>query len=92
MFWAYLLTISTELAVTSKRILVKIGPLKGELFEAELSKLLRLEAVQGRWGRFFDFGTVTVRARNGKSIRIRNIANPIKFKFSVEEFSGRYAT
>ena len=69
--------ISTELAVTSKRVIAKIGFIQRHAIEINHGKVEGFEIDQGIFGRIFDFGTVLVNGTGGaKTPRIPNIASP----------------
>ena len=57
---AYIRYKSTELAVTTKRIIVKYGFIRRQTIEINLNKAESIQVDQGILGRLFDFGTLVI--------------------------------
>jgi len=72
--------ISTELAVTSKRIVAKTGLIKRNTIELNHSKVESFNVDQSVMGRIFGFGTITVNGTGGVQTPIPNIDNPLAFR------------
>ncbi len=72
--------ISTELAVTSKRVIAKIGFIQRHTIELNHSKVESFNVDQGILGRIFDFGKVTVNRTGGAKLPVPNIASPLDFR------------
>lgn len=79
-FRAWLYTISTELAVTSKRIIAKFGFIRRNTVELRHDKVESLHVKQGILGRIFDFGSIVVTGSGGTNAPIPYIAAPLKFR------------
>lgn len=71
---------STELAVTTKRIVAKFGFIRRNTVELSHGKVESLHVKQGIFGRIFDFGSVVVTGSGGTHAPIPYIACPLKFR------------
>jgi len=72
--------ISTELAVTTKRVIAKTGLIKRETLELNHSKVESFSVDQSFLGRIFDFGSIVVRGTGGGKTPIPNIDDPMTFR------------
>ena len=77
---AWLYAYSTELAVTSKRVIAKFGFIRRNTVELRHDKVEGLHVKQGIIGRIFDFGSIVVTGSGGTNAPIPYIANPLKFR------------
>ena len=77
---AQLIRMTTELAVTSKRVISKFGVIRHHSIELNLSKVESFEVVQGIFGRLFGYGTINVNGTGGVSAQIKNIAGAVEFR------------
>jgi len=77
---SYLFHISTELAITSKRVVAKFGFIRRNTIELNHNNVESFKVDQGVFGRIFNFGTVYVNGTGGISTPIPNIANPLEFR------------
>jgi len=80
LFRAWLYAYSTELAVTSKRVIAKFGFIRRNTVELRHDKVESLHVKQGIIGRIFDFGSIVVTGSGGTNAPIPYIANPLKFR------------
>ena len=71
---------STELAVTTRRIVARTGFLRRNTVELRLDKLESLHVQQGFVGRLFDFGNVVLTGAGGTSASIPFVAAPLWFR------------
>lgn len=74
--------LSTELAVTTHRVIGKKGLLRRDAKDSMLDKVQNVTINQGVWGRIFNYGHVTVTTA-GESITFSGIAKPGVFKAAV---------
>lgn len=81
--------ISTELAVTNKRVIGKQGLFARHAVDSMLNKIGQIAIDQGPFGRIFNYGTVSV-GSGGDQVSFRGIANPGKFKAAVTEQMEAY--
>jgi len=77
---ALVVKISTELAVTSKRVIAKTGLVMRHTVELNHSKVESFNVDQGIFGRIFDFGTLIVNGTGGGKTPIPNIDSPLDFR------------
>jgi membrane protein YdbS with pleckstrin-like domain len=75
-----LIFISTESAVTNKRVLLKTGFIARRADEISISKVETVSIKQGILGRVFDYGTVLVHGTGGNGLTIFAIASPMQFR------------
>jgi uncharacterized membrane protein YdbT with pleckstrin-like domain len=76
--WLY--SYSTELAVTSKRIIAKFGFIRRSTVELRHDKVESLQVEQGIIGRIFDFGSIVVTGSGGTHAPIPYISRPLRFR------------
>lgn len=77
--------ISTEIAITSKRVLVKRGIIVRNTMEMSRSKIETVEVRQGITGRMLDYGTVIVRGTGGGLEPLKNIDSPLDLRRHILE-------
>lgn len=77
---AFFYKISSELAVTTKRIISKTGFISRNTVELNHNKVESFSVDQGIFGRIFGYGTVTIHGTGGGKTQVKNIANPVKFR------------
>lgn len=77
---AYIRYKTTELAITSKRVIVKTGFIRRSTVEINLSKVESLQVDQEVMGRMFNFGTLTISGTGTTHAPINGIADPIEFR------------
>jgi uncharacterized membrane protein YdbT with pleckstrin-like domain len=83
---------STELAITSRRVIAKFGFVKRHTVEINLDKVEALKVEQGLWGRFLNFGTVYISGAGTSVAPIPNIADPLVFRRKFMEATSRPMT
>jgi uncharacterized membrane protein YdbT with pleckstrin-like domain len=76
---------ATEMAVTNRRVLVKVGILTRRSIEIMLSKIESIRVDQSLAGRMFSFGTIVVRGTGGTPEPFAKIAHPLEFRRQVQE-------
>ena len=77
---AWIYSISTELAVTDRRVIAKFGFIRRNTTELKHSKVESLQVKQSLIGRIFDFGTLTIIGSGGTSAPIPYIRDPLSFR------------
>jgi uncharacterized membrane protein YdbT with pleckstrin-like domain len=87
--WAWIRVRSTELAITSRRIIAKFGFVKRHTVEINLDKVESLRVEQGVWGRFLNFGTIFISGSGSSVAPIPNIADPLVFRRKFMEATNR---
>jgi uncharacterized membrane protein YdbT with pleckstrin-like domain len=76
--------ISSEFAVTNKRVLGKVGFIERESDETMLSKVEAIGVDQGIMGRLFGFGTVTITGTGGTQEAFAMISQPLEFRRQIQ--------
>lgn len=71
---------TTELAVTSKRVIAKVGLIRRATMELNHSKVESLNVAQGVWGRLFGYGTIVVNGTGGGTTPVPGIDHPMEFR------------
>ncbi|MFZ1392125.1 MAG: PH domain-containing protein [Dokdonella sp.] len=77
---AYVRYQSTELAVTTKRVIVKHGFIRRQTVEINLSKVESIQVDQGFLGRMLNFGTLIVAGTGTSHAPLVGIADPMAFR------------
>ncbi|UYZ74497.1 PH domain-containing protein [Moraxella bovis] len=83
---AYLRVTSTELALTTKRVMAKTGVISRDTVELRLEKVEGLYVQQSVFGRIFNYGTIVVSGTGGLKTPIPFISDPIYFRNIFNEF------
>ena len=71
--------ISTEFAVTSKRVIVKKGLISRTTIELNHNKVESINVHQSILGRIFGFGTLVVNGTGGGKTTILSVDSPLEF-------------
>lgn len=77
--------ISTEIAVTSKRVVAKSGFVSRSTVELNLAKVESIQVDQGILGRLFNYGTIVVSGAGNPQAPVKGISNPLAFRAAVLE-------
>ena len=72
--------LTTELAVTNKRIISETGFIRRKTVEINIAKLESIMVDQGILARIFKFGSVTASGTGGSIAPIKGIYNPLAFR------------
>jgi len=76
--------LTSEFAVTDKRVLARIGILQRQSLETLLSKIEAIGVEQGLAGRLLGFGTITITGTGGTREMLERIAAPLEFRRQVQ--------
>jgi len=76
--------ISSEFAITNKRVLIKVGFIHRHTLEMLLSKVETIRVDQGLLARLIGYGTIVVTGTGGTNEPFRSIANPLEFRKQVQ--------
>jgi membrane protein YdbS with pleckstrin-like domain len=76
--------VTSEFAVTDKRVLGKVGFIERESDETLLSKVEAIAVDQGVLGRVFGFGTVTITGTGGTQEVFSRISEPLEFRRQIQ--------
>jgi uncharacterized membrane protein YdbT with pleckstrin-like domain len=77
---AYVRYKSVELAVTTKRLIVKHGFVRRQTVEINLNRVESIQVEQGLLGRLFNFGTLIVAGTGTSHAPLTGIAEPMSFR------------
>ncbi len=77
---AVIFKFTTELAVTSKRVIAKVGLISRNTVELNHSKVESLNVNQSILGRVFGYGTLIINGTGGGKTPIPNIVSPLEFR------------
>lgn len=77
---AYVRYQSTELAVTTKRVIVKHGFIRRQTVEINMNKVESIQVDQGVLGRVFDFGTLIISGTGTSHAPITGVSAPMDFR------------
>ena len=80
---AVLVILTTEFALTDRRIIAKKGIIRQRSMEILLNKVESITISQPLDGRIFGFGTVTVIGSGGTQEFFRSISNPMELRKQV---------
>lgn len=87
---AWIWRISTELAVTSRRVMAKFGLISRRTVELRHGQVESLSVIQGILGRVFNFGTLRVHGTGGIITPIPTVDGPLEFRRRVLETVERW--
>ncbi len=82
---AVLNVMTTELALTNKKVIAKFGFIRRSTIELNLDKVESISVEQGFIGRMFNFGSIIVRGTGGSQAPIPYIARPLEFRQQVND-------
>jgi uncharacterized membrane protein YdbT with pleckstrin-like domain len=77
-------SVSSEFAITNKRVLIKIGLIRRHSLELLLQKVEGIGVDQGIAGRILGYGTITVSGTGGTKESFELISNPLEFRRQVQ--------
>ena len=81
---AYLTQRGSELVITDRRVLIKVGTLRRRTLEMFVSKIESVSVNQSIGGRLLGYGTVGVRGTGGSGESFDMIARPVEFRNFVQ--------
>ncbi|HET9039594.1 MAG TPA: PH domain-containing protein, partial [Gemmatimonadales bacterium] len=76
--------LSSDFAVTDKRVLARMGILHRQSLETLLSKIEGIGVEQDLWGRLLGFGTLTITGTGGTREALPGIPRPLEFRRQVQ--------
>lgn len=77
---AYIKYKTTELAVTNKRVIAKVGFISRETIELNLSKTESIQINQSLLGRIFNYGSLSINGTGSSHAPISGIREPLEFR------------
>ena len=81
----FILFKSSEFAVTTKRVLIKVGFIRRHSLELLLAKVEGIGVDQSILGRLLRFGTIVVTGTGGTKETFKNISEPLEFRRRVQD-------
>ena len=75
---------TSELVITDRRVLIKVGFIQRRTFEMFISKIESVAVFQSMLGRLFNYGTVEIRGTGGSSESFPTIADPLRFRDAIQ--------
>lgn len=85
LLYAYLKIKSTEMGITSKRVIRKSGVVMRDTAEIRLSKVESVSVKQGFLGRIFGYGDVVIAGTGGNGAVMKGVDDPLVFRGQVQE-------
>ena len=76
---------ATEMAVTTRRVIIKTGLAARKTIEMLLSKVESIEVSETAGGRMLGYGTIVVIGTGGTSEPFHKIAHPLEFRSQVQQ-------
>ncbi|MDT8991931.1 PH domain-containing protein [Curvibacter sp. APW13] len=86
---AYIRYKTTELAITTKRVIVKVGFIRRSTVEININKVESVQVDQSLLGRVFDFGTLVISGAGTAQAPLHGIAEPLAFRKAFIEAQER---
>lgn len=76
---------TSEFAVTTKRVIIKVGLIARRTLEMNLNKIETVNVDQGIIGRILGYGSITIIGTGGTREVFHNIASPMNFRKAFQE-------
>ena len=76
--------VTSEFAVTDRRVIIKVGWIRRHTLETLLTKVENIGVDQGILGRGLNYGTIHVTGTGGTKERFDRIADPMEFRRHVQ--------
>jgi acyl-coenzyme A synthetase/AMP-(fatty) acid ligase len=76
---------ATEMAVTSRRVVIKTGLMSRKTIEMLLNKVESIEVSETTFGRMLGYGTIVMIGTGGTSDPFRKVAHPLEFRSHVQQ-------
>jgi len=84
LIYAYLKIRSTEMGITSKRVIRKSGVIMRDTSEIRLNKVESVSVKQGFLGRIFGYGDVIISGSGGNDAVMKGVKDPLAFRAKVD--------
>jgi uncharacterized membrane protein YdbT with pleckstrin-like domain len=82
---AWIDRMTTEIAVTTRRVIVKVGLIRRTVMEMHANRIESLVVRQSVFGRILDYGTVIVKGTGAGIEPVQNVACPLKLRAAVAD-------
>jgi len=83
----YFVYIASEFAITSKRVIIKVGVMQRRTLELQLTKVEAVAVTQGLLGQLFGCGSILVTGTGGTRESFSNIGSPLEFRKALQSAS-----
>jgi uncharacterized membrane protein YdbT with pleckstrin-like domain len=80
---SWFVRVTTEIVVTDKRIIHKVGWIARRTEEINVTKVETVDVSQGVMGRIFGYGTVLIRGIGGSWEPLRRVASPLELRNAI---------
>jgi uncharacterized membrane protein YdbT with pleckstrin-like domain len=77
--------LTSEFAITNKRIIIRVGLIKRITLEMNREKIESIGVDQGILGRIFNYGTIVISGTGSTKQIFKAIINPIQFRKIAQE-------
>lgn len=93
-FWgiAVIRYLTTELAVTNKRVIAKFGLIGRNTIEMNLAKVESIQVKQSILGRIFNYGSLVISGAGNPQTPVPGIASPMDFRRMAMEAQDQSMT
>lgn len=81
--------ITTEIAITNKKVVAKTGLIKRKMIEIRLEKIESLQVEQGIFGRILNFGSIVVSGAGTPQAAIPNISKPLEYRNEFRKLTDK---
>lgn len=78
-------SLTSEYAITNKRVIIKVGLISRRTIEMNLSKIESVNVDQSVLGRILGYGEITLNGTGGTRESFTDISNPAKFRRVFQE-------
>jgi uncharacterized membrane protein YdbT with pleckstrin-like domain len=85
---AWVRQISSEFAVTNRRVIIKTGWLSRRTIELNMSKVESIQVDQDIFGRLLGYGTITLIGTGGTKEPFQLLNDPMAFRHAVQREQG----
>ena len=89
---AYVRYKTTELAITTKRVIVKFGLIRRRTIEININKVESIQVDQEIMGRVFNFGTLVISGAGNPQAPVAGISSPMDFRRAFIEAQDQAKT
>jgi uncharacterized membrane protein YdbT with pleckstrin-like domain len=80
---------ATELGITNRRVIAKVGVISRKVIEVRNDKIEGIHIEQSIFGRIFNYGSIAVSGSGQTIVPLLFIADPLAFRRAVDEVAGR---
>ncbi|MDQ2877611.1 MAG: PH domain-containing protein [Pseudomonadota bacterium] len=83
--WRLFVYLTTELALTNKRVIARYGVISRNVIDVSISKVEGVTFTQGLIGRIFNYGALFVRGTGAGNVPIKFISQPEIFRDQINQ-------